>query len=711
MKRLYIASLLLLIALCGAYPTAAQPPTETPVVKNIPYADLLSKVQQQGYLPVIVSLNMAFQPEGRLSLSQAADQRRQIISSQDRLLNQLNLTNAEVNRKYSTIPALAMNVDLVALQHLIDSPEVKHITEDKPARVSLEQSIPKIRANNAWAVGFTGQNWTVAILDVGFDTTHPFLQGKIVSEACYSYIDSYFRITSLCPNGRNTQIGTGAAKNCPDYVDGCEHGTHVAGIVAGKGTSFSGVAKDATLIAIQVFFRSDSSFYCSPAPAPCIYTMPSSYIAALERVYELRYSYNIAAVNMSLGGDQYYNQNSCDNDNYTLKNIIDNLRSAGIATVAASGNSKYTDSLNSPACISSVVSVGATDDYDNVAYFSNSAYFLDLLAPGVDIYSAVPSGKYANMKGTSMASPHVAGAWAIRKAVHPLASVDDILDYFKRTGVPIRDYRNNIVIPRIQVDAELSYPSFKVSRAPNSSRAKVGEQINYTYRVTNTGNVNLTLTVQDSEFETVALSPNPVPPGTTAIARRYYSVTINDLPGPLVNEVSFTGTPAFGTMLHGYDSASVDLTEVLIAPSAMTTATLYTTDEALAITIPPDSLPYDVTQFYYTRLTNLPGRLPAVFTGLGFELSPVDFSGQEVNEPFTVTLELNYDPWQFPDTVAEHDLGVYRYDSFTATWLTATVVASDTFANTLTLETDPLGIFALTGQQFTNFVNLPIIVK
>ncbi len=715
MKRLLILSLLLIIALLPHSTVAQSPdetePIETPIIdKTVPYADLLLKAQEKGQIRVIVQLDVAFQAEGNLSTTQATDQRQKISRSQDNLLSKLTSFKATVGRKYSHVPALALTVDGAALQQLITSPEVKAIQEDLPARLSLDHSTSQIGANNAWKLGFTGGGWTVAVLDTGFDSSHPFLQGKVVSEACYSNTDGYLGVSSLCPNGRSTQIGTGAAKNCSSTIDGCEHGTHVAGIVAGRGTSFSGVAKDATLIAIQVFFRVNGVADCDPSPAPCIFTFQSDYMAAMERVLDLRYNFNIAAINMSLGGEKFYDRATCDSKNQSLKWTIDNLRSAGIATVVASGNNGYVNSMNSPGCISSAISVGAVDDYDKVTSFSNSAYFLDLLAPGMKIYSSIPGNSYESISGTSMATPHVAGAWAVRKSAFPSASVDDILAYFKRTGKSIRDSKSGVTTPRIQLDAELSYPSFTVQKTANMSQAKVGDLVIYNYRVVNTGNVNLTIEGYDSQFYNLSFSPNPVAPGETTSATENYRVTTADLPGPLFNLVTVTGTPPFGSSLTGEAEVSVDLTEILKVNPAQLTS-LSTTDQALHMTISPYSLPTNVTQFYYTRVFNPVGRLPAVFSGLAFNLMPVDNYGGEVTTPFTSTLVLNYNTISLPSTVKEKDLGVYFYDSQEGQWITATVVASDTFANTITIKPNHVGIFALTGQLFTNFVSLPLIAR
>jgi subtilisin family serine protease len=140
---------------------------------------------------------------------------------------------------------------------------------------------------------------------------------------------------------------------------------------------------------------------------------------------------NIAAANMSLGGGQY--TANCDVQQAAIKAAIDNLRSIKIATIIASGNSSYTTAMGSPACISTAVSVGSTGDgsfgatTDRVSSFSNSVGFLNLLAPGQWIESSVLNGNYDDLQGTSMAAPHVAGAWAVLKQRKPDATVTEIL--------------------------------------------------------------------------------------------------------------------------------------------------------------------------------------------------------------------------------------------------------------------------------------------
>jgi subtilisin family serine protease len=278
-------------------------------------------------------------------------------------------------------------------------------------------------------MGYSGSGQVVAVLDNGFDKDHLFLH-KIIYEACYSASNSALGIVSLCPGGVTSSTAPGSAIKCTPALESCWHGTHVAGIIAGNagvwgdGTPISGVAKDAKLIAIQVFFginnpTSDPRI-CNGYPA-CTSTRDSLVISALERVLALRGTYNIAAVNMSLGGGKYTNQVACDSENAAMKKAIDSLLSVGIATVVASGNEGFIDGVAAPACISSAVSVGSTsatygipgenncDGHslgtafpDSISCFSNSASFLSLLAPGDKILSSVPASNtsLSKMSGT-----------------------------------------------------------------------------------------------------------------------------------------------------------------------------------------------------------------------------------------------------------------------------------------------------------------------
>jgi hypothetical protein len=439
---LLLAGLALFLGAATARPVQATPAAQPEHVQN-----LMQKAQSDGHVRVIVQLNVAFRPEGDLEQPQLVQSQQQAIDSvQGSVLQKMAGTNTSLIADFSTIPYLALVVDAAALATLAGLPELVGIQEDVPVPPDLASGVAAIGAEQAWAAGYTGEGQAVAILDTGVDESHPFFSvpnNKIVAEACYSTAVSGTGVSSLCPGGAAQSTASGSGRHCDTGIGGCGHGTHVAGIAAANdGATNLGVAPDARIIAIQIFSRFDDGSGASQCASfglasPCALTYTSDQIKGLEYVYTLRHQFDIAAVNMSLGGGRYFV--TCDND--ARKAVIDNLRSAGIATIVASGNAGYRDSMAAPACISSAVSVGATMNSDSVAYFSNVAPFIDLLAPGLAIVSSVPGGGTAAYSGTSMAAPHVAGAWAVYRQMAPEATVAETLAVFQNTGVAVNDTR------------------------------------------------------------------------------------------------------------------------------------------------------------------------------------------------------------------------------------------------------------------------------
>jgi len=414
---------------------------------------LQQRAQSTGSVRVIVGVRSAFVPEGDLSSVAAVDQRAAIAQAQTLVIDRL--TGARIAHRFESIPFFAAQVDAAALQQLAAMPEVTFIQEDIAEPPLLAESAALIRAPAAWQNGYTGAGWSVAILDTGVDVAHPFFGTRVIAQACFSNAGGSGGQTSACPGGASTSTAPGSGVNCPAAFDGCQHGTHVAGIAAGRqysnGPAMSGIARDASIIAVQIFTGFDAG---TCGGVPCALSFISDQIAGLEHVYSLRNTHHIAAVNMSLGGGMYSSQATCDSEQTARKAIIDQLRSAGIATIAASGNNSFPTAIAAPACISSAISVGSVDDgslgtlADRVSDFSNDAPFLSLLAPGRWITSSVPDDGFTEMSGTSMATPHVTGAWALLKQRKPLATLTEILSAFLSTGVAIADPRSGGTLHR-----------------------------------------------------------------------------------------------------------------------------------------------------------------------------------------------------------------------------------------------------------------------
>ncbi|HEY8517686.1 MAG TPA: S8 family serine peptidase [Candidatus Binatia bacterium] len=412
---------------------------------------LMAIARERGTARVLVRLDVpeaaAAAPDAS-EASRVASRRTAIRASRAKLARDLGSTAWAVAREFDTIPYVALEVTPAALTALTLSGAVVDVEEDRLEKVMLPESVPLIGGDAAWSAGFDGDGWVVAILDTGALRTHPFLAGKIVDEACFSR-------TGDCPNGQTEQFGPGAGAPCAYAEIACQHGTHVAGIAAGRNAEFAGVARGAGIISIQVFSRFEGRDCDDDIEDPCAKSYTSDTIAALEWLYEMRNTYKIAAANLSLGGGSFSSQATCDMQDGARKAAIDLLRSVGIVTVAASGNEASTSALSAPGCISSAVSVGAVNKGDQIAGFSNSASFLTLLAPGTSIWSSVPPDGFEFVSGTSESTPHVAGAFAILNQRLGRGDVDLVLSILQQTGVPIRDPRNGVVKPRIDILAAL----------------------------------------------------------------------------------------------------------------------------------------------------------------------------------------------------------------------------------------------------------------
>ncbi len=423
----------------------------------------------------VVTLNTAFTPGGALSATARANQMALIASAQVDLAVSVTRSGGEVERRYAHLPAMAIRVGRATAQSLARDPRVRQIVPDRlnklndsvpdpstfrPAsrvaprtvgpvgasqvgapqpRATLGTSTTVIQSDLANNVGADGQGETIAILDTGVDEVHPFLTGRIVSEACFARNSDG---SGGCPNGATTQTGAGAGHYCDMGQPGCFHGTHVAGIAAGAngndGTNtFNGVAPKANIMPIRVFHTDNGS------AAPL--ASDSDVIAGLDYVYGLSATRRIASANLSLGSGDY--TGTCDSVNSAMTTAMANLVSVGITPVTSAGNDGNTTQVDFPACISSALAVAASDVSDVIASFTQSGAKIEAVAPGVSIESSTPpptggfiSG-YVQASGTSMAAPHVAGAVALLHQFVPGASVNWIRTSLRTSGVNLTDTR------------------------------------------------------------------------------------------------------------------------------------------------------------------------------------------------------------------------------------------------------------------------------
>jgi subtilisin family serine protease len=446
------------------------PATSVALVENLPATNgndlrtepsaagtLKARARRDGSVRVIVGL----EPAGVTSTENKGwkNLNDYVRDLQDQALGSLGWVNFNDLVRFEYTPAMAMTVDENELGQLLDTSAVTQVYEDTMYRPSLSRSGKLIGLSNAQMPNHNGKGVAVAVLDTGIDGNHPFLSGKVVAEACFGKNGrgrgSVFK--SSCRSNKERDVGPGSARPCQG-VQGCDHGTHVAGIVAGSGDEFTGVAAAAKIVAVQVFNVVEGQV-CGKADK-CIINFSSDVIRALEWIYRNRKKHRIAVVNLSLGSGRFTER--CDRS--PMRRIFALLRQVGIIAVAASGNSGFKNSISSPACLTDVVSVGATTYSDAVAKFSNSTAHLDFLAPGATrepigrwkgILSSIPGGGFRRYEGTSMAAPHISGAFAALKSAVPKATVSEMIEAIRETGRSVRDASNGLSHPRIRVRAAI----------------------------------------------------------------------------------------------------------------------------------------------------------------------------------------------------------------------------------------------------------------
>lgn len=321
-------------------------------------------------------------------IATAADKKRIFQLNDLKEVDQLKMGNI-------SLVQVPKGMELEALaQELLKDKLVEHVEPNYHVESTFTPSdsgykkqwyLKTIEASNAWNDTKGSPRVKVAIIDGGVQKNHPEFKGKIV--------DPFNMVT-----------------NSTSY-SADEHGTHVAGIIAARnnGSGTVGVAPNVKIMPINVFQGTGAE------------------MMTIVKAISYAIDHHADIINMSLVSYDYSS---------ILKDAVDTAKSNGVVVVAAAGNNDtYLKSY--PASFDSAIAVSATDSSDQISYFSNYGSYIDLSAPGEDIYSTVPTNKYESMDGTSMASPVVSGVAALVLSKNPFLSPEKVKDILKKSTIDL----------------------------------------------------------------------------------------------------------------------------------------------------------------------------------------------------------------------------------------------------------------------------------
>ncbi|MBD3407962.1 MAG: S8 family serine peptidase [Candidatus Lokiarchaeota archaeon] len=379
----------------------------------------------------------------------------------------IDLQNFDIIREYDSLNGIAARIPLPFYRILEKSWFVSAIQIDHDVTIfqdTLDWGVDDVEAERVWggienaadvvSGNVDGTGVKVAILDTGIDYNHPDLND--IYAGGYDFV-----------------------QNDNDPKDENGHGTHCAGIVAAEdnGEGVIGVAPHASVYAVRVLDAQGSGSI-------------SDIVAGIDWAIDN----NMDVISMSLGASS---------GDSTLESAVNRAYNAGLVVVAASGNDGH-NGISYPAAYSNAIAVGATDSSHNLASFSNYGAEQEVVAPGVDIYSTMPtyrvtlnswwygglSQDYSEMDGTSMACPMVAGVVALILDADPTLTPSEVRDILHTTSVDLGSTGWDSTFGYGLVDAEMAVEEADSGGTPSDENPTVtiedptnGETVSDTKRV------------------------------------------------------------------------------------------------------------------------------------------------------------------------------------------------------------------------------------
>lgn len=432
------------------------------------------------------------------------------------------MAGAKVGHELASLSAVAVDAERGS-GFWATGQHAQRIWLDAPVHATLDRSVPQVDAPAAWAAGYTGAGTTVAVLDSGIDASHPDLAGAVVG----------------------AQDFTGGTNGTDDFAG---HGTHVASTITGAG-KYKGVAPDAVLLNGKVLDENGSGEM-------------SWVISGMEWAA----ASGADVINMSLGSDA-----PSDGQDPMSLAVNELSEQTGTLFVVAAGNEgRRKLTVGSPAAAESALTVGAVDRDDTLADFSttgprsgDSGIKPDVTAPGVGIVAAKAKNgwigdpvegddSHVAMSGTSMATPHVAGAAAILAGEHPDWTGTQIKETLMNTAVPSDGptvYQQGAgridvaAATRARVTAGPGSLSFGLAQWPHDDDQAVTKTVTYSNAGTTPVTLDLAVDVPNAPAGMFAVTPKQVtvPAGGQATATVTADPKVGSKDGRYAGALTATG--------------------------------------------------------------------------------------------------------------------------------------------------------------------------